>query len=114
MMFWGGIAYGVFQKLVPNIGDTAALIVAIPIALLGVFIALVRVSEMTFLPVVLSMIRLSLNSKSRMWSVGTDSYSDLEIGYVTLPSQKAQAESNKSIEAIMHEDAQVSEKILKL
>lgn len=95
-------------------GQTGALVIAVPIAITGVVIALVKVSEMTFLPVVLSIMRLSLNSKSRMWSVGTDSYSDLEVGYVTLPTQKAQAESNKSLEARMSENEEATEKILKL
>ena len=75
---------------------------------------MIKIAEMTFLPVVLSTIRLSLNSKSRIWSVGTDSYSDLEVGYVTLAAQKAQAESNISLETRMSEDDQVNEKILKL
>ncbi|MDD2694160.1 MAG: PrgI family protein [Candidatus Gracilibacteria bacterium] len=114
MMLWGGVAYGVFQKLVPNMGQTGALIIAVPIAIAGIIIALVKVSEMTFLPVVLSIMRLSLNSKSRMWSVGTDSYGDLEVGYVTLPTQKADAESNKSLETRMSENEEATEKILKL
>ncbi len=75
---------------------------------------MIKIAEMTFLPVVLSTVRLSLNSKSRIWSVGTDSYSDLEVGYVTLAAQKAQAESNISLETRMNEDDQVNEKILKL
>ncbi len=114
MMLWGGMAYGIFQKLSLGVGSTFAIIVAAPIGLIGVIIALIKIAEMTFLPIVLSTIRLSLNAKSRIWSVGTDSYSDLDVGYVTLPLQKAQAESNKSLESRMNEDDQVNEKILKL
>lgn len=114
MMLWGGMAYGVFQKLATVIGATLAMIIGIIIWLIGIVIAMIKIAEMTFLPVVLSTVRLSLNSKSRIWSVGTDSYSDLEVGYVTLAAQKAQAESNISLETRMNEDDQVNEKILKL
>ena len=82
--------------------------------MIGITIALLKVSEMTFLPTILSIIRLSLNAKSRIWSHGTDSYSDLEIGYVILPNQTKLTESNKSLESRISDDTQVSEKILKL
>lgn len=114
MMLWGGMAYGIFQKVMPSLGQGPALVIAVPIALIGIFIALVRVSEMTFLPLILNTVRLSLNAKSRMWSIGTDSYSDLEIGYVVLPTQKAHAESNKSLEERMNQDNTAQDKILKL
>ncbi len=114
MMLWWGIAYGIFQKLSATAGETVGLIVAIPIVITGITIALLRVSEMTFLPTILSIIRLSLNAKSRMWSHGTDSYSDLEIGYVILPNLTQMTESNKSLESRISDDVQVSEKILKL
>ena len=69
---------------------------------------------MTFLPTILNIIRLSLNAKTRIWSVGTDSYSDLDVGYVTLPTQKAEAESNRSLESRIDADEEVTEKIHKL
>ncbi len=114
MMLWWGIAYGIFQKLSATAGETVGLFVAIPIVVIGITIALLKVSEMTFLPTILSIIRLSLNAKSRIWSHGTDSYSDLEIGYVILPNQTKLTESNKSLESRISDDTQVSEKILKL
>ncbi len=114
MMLWWGIAYGIFQKLSATAWETVGLFVAIPIVITGITIALLKVSEMTFLPTIISIIRLSLNAKSRMWSHGTDSYSDLEIGYVILPNQAKLSESNKSLESRISDDHQVSEKILKL
>jgi hypothetical protein len=108
------VAYGVFTKLNTSIGETPALVIGIIIACIGILIALVRVSEMTFLPTVLSFLRLTLNEKSRIWSVGADSYSDLEIGYLVLTSEKSKAESNKSLETRIGEDARVNEEILKL
>lgn len=114
MMLWWWVAYGVFQKLSVSAWETVALIVALPIVALGIIIALVKVSEMTFLPTILSLIRLSLNAKSRSWSVGTDSYSDLEVWYVTLPTQVKENKENQSLESRMNADEKVSEKILKL
>jgi ABC-type dipeptide/oligopeptide/nickel transport system permease subunit len=55
------------------------------VGVIGVIIALVKVAEMTFLPATLNFLRLGLNSKERQWSIGTDSYSDMEIGYVMKP-----------------------------
>ncbi len=81
-MAFGGVAYALFKSLEPQIG-TAALVIAAIIALIGVGVALVRVSEMTFLPLMLNYLRMSLNGKERIWSQGTDSYTEFEIGYIT-------------------------------
>lgn len=62
-----------------------------------------RISEMTFLPAILSFFRLTLNARSRLWSIGTDSYSELDVGYVSLPA-KAPAEQNKTLESIMDDE----------
>lgn len=67
---------------------------------------------MTFLPTALNFFRLSLNGKDRIWSQGTDSFSEVEIGYVTHAMQKATADANQSIESKMNDEA--SEQILKL
>ncbi len=103
MMVWGGMAYGIFKSLEPNLGSEISLIFALPFAIIGVIIALMRISEMTFLPAMLSFFRLTLNTKSRLWSIGTDSYSDLDVGYVILPT-KAPAEQNKTLESIMDDE----------
>lgn len=68
-MGFGGVAYAIFKSLEPQIG-TAAMVLAIIVAVIGVGIALVRVSEMTFLPLVLNYFRLSLNGQERIWSMG--------------------------------------------
>ena len=52
MMVFGGIAYALFQFLESRIGG----------------IALVRIAEMTFLPLTLNFLRMSLNGKARPWS----------------------------------------------
>ena len=112
MMVWWGIAYGVFKALEPNLGPKIALIFASPIAGIGIVIALIKIAEMTFLPAALNFFRLWLNSKQRMWSIGTDGFSDMEIGYVSIPSQKADAAWNVTLESKMNDEA--SNKIGKL
>ncbi|MBP6981339.1 PrgI family protein [Candidatus Gracilibacteria bacterium] len=112
MMVWGGLAYTVFKNMGPKVGPTIAAFLAAPLAITGITIALTKIYEMTFLPAILNYIRLSLNAKSRIWSVGTDSFSDLEVGYVTLPSQTKETKQNESIESKMTEE--ISQKINKL
>lgn len=46
--------------------------------------------------------------------MGTDGYSDLEVGYVSMTTQKAAASANKSLETTLSEDAEIHDKILKL
>lgn len=78
MMVFGGVAYAIFKALESQIGSVA-LVLAILIALMGVAIALVKISEMTFLPLILNYLRLSLNGKTRVWVQGVDSYDELSI-----------------------------------
>lgn len=112
MMVWGGLAYTVFKNMGPKVWPTIAAFLAAPLAIIGITVALTKIYEMTFLPAILNYIRLSLNAKSRIWSVGTDSFSDLEVGYVTLPSQAKELHQNESIESKMTDE--VSQKINKL
>jgi hypothetical protein len=89
-----------------------ALVFAVPPVIIGIIIALVKVAEMTFLPTVLNYFRLQLNSKQRMWSLGTDSFSDMEIGYVVLPNEQKEHQNNASIESKMNDE--ITTKIGKL
>ncbi len=112
IMVWGGIGYAVFKSTETRISPQVGLILAAPFVLIGVTVALVRIAEMTFLPTALNFFRLSLNSKSRVWSQGTDGFSEVDIGYVAMNMQKATAVSNKSLESRMTEEA--SDHIFKL
>lgn len=81
----------------------ATVFAAIPV-IIFIVIALVRISEMTFLPAVLNFCRLHLNAKLRGWAIGTDSFSDLEIGYVTPSSQMKEVKKNESLESKMNDE----------
>ena len=100
MMLWGGIGYGIFKYAEPRIGVTIGLWLGGPFVLIGVIVALVRISEMTFLPATLNFFRLSLNAKSRMWSQWADSYSEMDIGYITPTIAVKEAKANKSYEQV--------------
>ena len=111
IMVWGGAAYGIFKYLEPRIGSVVGLVVAIPVVIIGVAIALVRISEMTFLPLMLNLVRLSLNAKSRPWVQGTDSYSELEIGYIAPDTVQTNTTANKSFHEALEGKDQFSERI---
>ena len=83
IMIGGGIAYSIFKSLEAGIGPEVASIPAIIVLIIAVFVALFKNSEMTFLPFILNMIRLNLNTGLRVWSKGTESYSNLQVGFVT-------------------------------
>lgn len=114
MMMWGGIAYTVFKSLEPQLGPRWAIAFGVPFAIIGIVIALVKVAEMTFLPFVLNFFRMRLNSKERRWSMWCDGYSDMEVGYVSMTTEKAKADANKSLETTLSEDATIQDKIGKL
>jgi hypothetical protein len=107
-----GIAYAIFSMLQEQVGAKVATVFAIFPALIWVIVALIRVSEMTFLPAVLNLARLHLNAKLREWSMGTDSFSDLEVGYVIPSWEKKETKASKSLESKMSDEA--SQKIGKL
>ncbi|EKE26677.1 MAG: hypothetical protein ACD_4C00199G0006 [uncultured bacterium (gcode 4)] len=81
MIGWG-IWYSLFWSLSKSVGETVAFFPAAIIILLAIVIALFKVSEMTFLSFILNMIRLNINSQSRVWDKWVDSFSNIEIGYI--------------------------------
>lgn len=83
LMIGGGFAYMIFKSLEGGIGPEIAAIPAILIVVIALFIALFRNAEMTFLPFILNLVRLNLNTNVRIWSKGTDSFSNLAVGYVS-------------------------------
>ena len=100
IVFFGGIGYSMFKSLGPNIGEYAALFPSGFVVLLGIFIALFKHTEMTFVPFMLNLLRLNLNSTTRVWSKGVDTFPEWEIGYIRkdLPEKvDVNAQSNLEI-----------------
>lgn len=112
MMVWWGIGYGLFKYAEPRLGSNIWLIIGSPFVLIGVVIALMKISEMTFLHVALNFFRLTLNSKLRIWSQWTDSFSDMEIGYITPSNSQKEVISNKSYEQIAGDEFETNIKKL--
>lgn len=107
MMGWGAIWYSVFKTLEPQITGWPAAMVAVPIILTGVIIALLKVSEMTFLPAALNFIRLQLTSRERVWEKGVDSYMPIEIWYVNEMKQVLGKNLSKgSIHEVLSDETQ--------
>lgn len=107
MMGWGAIWYSVFKTLEPQITGWPAAMVAIPIILTGVIIALLKVSEMTFLPAALNFIRLQLTSRERVWEKWVDSYMPIEIWYVNEMKQVLGKNLSKgSIHEVLSDETQ--------
>ncbi len=99
MMMWGGFGYAIFRIFEGSLGPKWALIFAVPPVIIGIIIAMVKLAEMTFLPTILNYFRLQLNSRQRIWSLGTDSFSEMEVWYVVMPSEKVTGYNNPSIES---------------
>lgn len=84
--FW--IAYSIFTSLAPAIWNQIAAAPAILIAILAAIIALFKNHEMTFIPFLLSLLRLNINEKKRKWSKGVDSFQRIDIWYITSYQEK--------------------------
>ena len=85
-----GIAYMIFTSLAPRTGPEIALIPSWIIGIIAVLVAIFKQYEMTFIPFVLALLRMSINPKQRSWSAGIDSYQPLDIWYVTNEDKKTQ------------------------
>lgn len=111
----GGIAWGIFNLLEKQVGGTIALVFAIPVVIVGIIVALMKIAEMTFLPTLLNFIRLSLNGKERPWSQWTDSFSEIDIGFIAQPNVKlSTAQSKESFSAIASKDEELFNQIKNL
>jgi hypothetical protein len=108
------MAYALFKYAEPRAGAEVGLIIAVPLVVIGIVIALARIAEMTFLPLILNFFRLSLNSRTRIWSQGTDGFSASDIGYVSTVMRSDDTKQAKSIETVLGERDEASDNILKL
>ncbi len=88
IIVWVILAFGVFNKFQTTVPQTPLFIVCIII--IGIFfvVAKFKTHEMTFLPFLLNLARYRINgngpnNEGRIWTRGVDSYSSLQIGYVS-------------------------------
>lgn len=83
IMVWSGLGYSIFTSLSPILGTEIAAIPSLIIASIAFLIAIFKYSEMTFIPFILSFIRYKVNLNTRKWIKGVDSFSALDVGFVS-------------------------------
>lgn len=108
--FW--LAYGIFQTLAPRAGWEIALLPSGIIAAITVAIAIFKAYEMTFVPFVLSVVRLNIFPRQRYWQNGIDSYQPIDIGFVTNDQEKK--EENIDMKNKMDTMQELQEKLKKI
>ena len=77
------IWYLLFTSLWPSVWVEIALIPSISILVIAIMIATLKISEMTFVPFVLSFIRFKTNMENRKWIKWIDSYQAIDIWFVS-------------------------------
>lgn len=109
IMVGGWISYSIFKGLVPSTGPEVAAIPGIILFLLTLFIALFKQYEMTFVPFVLALLRFNVNAKTRIWTKGVDSFSPLDIWYITTTKEenKEKIDFSSKIDKIQSLDEQL-------
>lgn len=89
MIGWG-FAYMIFQSLAPKLWAEIALLFALPIAAIFIAVAVFKIHEMTFIPFILSLVRLNIFPKERLWQSGTDSFQPIDIWWLSHSTNKKQ------------------------
>lgn len=79
--FW--LWYWIFKSLAPVVWTEIAAIPSLLVAWISFVIAIFKYSEMTFVAFMLSFIRYAVNLWERKWIKWVDSFSALDIWYVT-------------------------------
>lgn len=88
IMIWWAIAYQTFKSLEANLGTEIALVPSLIIASISFLIAVFKTHEMTFIPFILSFLRLNINARERKWDNWVDSFGVLKIWYVIQEEKK--------------------------
>ncbi len=112
IMIWWGIAYAYFKWMEPNVWTEIAAIPAIIIIVLAIIVAVFKNHEMTFIPFILSLIRLHVNSKSRYWMNTVDSFQPIDVGYVK--SNDIKIEEKIDFKSKMDKINEINEKLKKI
>lgn len=102
LMIGWAIAYMIFKSLAPGIGWEIAAIPSIFVFLVTLMVVLFKHSEMTFIPFILNLIRLNLNSDPKTWVKWIDSFEPIEVWYVmqTVEKKKTNIDTTEKIEQI--------------
>lgn len=88
MMVGFAIAYGIFQSLAPQTGWEIALLPSGVIAGITVAVAIFKYNEMTFVPFILSLVRINIFPRERNWQSGIDSFWSIDVWFLANEQQK--------------------------
>jgi hypothetical protein len=88
LMIWSGIGYSIFQSLAPTLWAEIAAIPSLFVAGLSFAIAKFKIAEMSFVRFVLSFVRLKVNVETRKWIKWVDSFSPIDIGFLSSSQEK--------------------------
>ncbi len=88
LVIWWWIAWSIYKSLAKIVWFEVAVLPAWIIAIITLLIVFLKVSEMTFLPYVLNLIRQSVNWWEKKWVKMVDSFEPIDIWYVTKISSK--------------------------
>jgi len=88
LVIWWTISFSLFKGLSQNLWVEVALVPSIFIFLFTALIAFLNVSEMTFVPYILNLIRQSINSWDKIWAKWVDSFQAIDIWYIVRESEK--------------------------
>ena len=88
LMFWSSIGYLVYKSLFKVVWPEVALLPTWIIIIITLLIVFLKVSEMTFFPYILNVIRQSINWWEKKWIKWVDSIQPIDIGYVTITIEK--------------------------
>ncbi len=83
LMIWWALAYMTQKWLAPSVWLEISLVPSVLIFLIFLMVVLFKHSEMTFVPFILNLIRLSINGDPKIWVKWTDSFEPMEIWYLT-------------------------------
>ena len=112
IMIWWAIAYSLFTSLWPQVWAEVAAIPSIIIFWITIMIAVFKYSEMTFVPFILSFIRLKTNMEERKWIKAVDSFQPIDIWFIT--NQSAKKEEKIDFKDKMDKIKELDEKLKKI
>lgn len=112
IMTWWWIGYAYFKWMEPNVWTEVAAIPAIIIIVIAIVIAVFKNHEMTFIPFVLSLIRININSRSRFWMNTVDSFQPIDVGYVE--NSDIKVEEKIDFKSKMDKINEINDKLKKL
>jgi len=94
LLIWGWIWYSIFKWLVTVTWPEVAALPALLVIWVFAFIALFKISEMTFFPFLFNFIRQIINTEPKRWVKWVDSFQPIDIWYIT----KTTLKQNKSFD----------------